>query len=326
MAGNTVQLVFAGDSRSLERTFSNVGSGAKKMAGDLDAAGSKAKGFGSAMDKAGDAGNAAEGKFRGAADVLDGLGGAFGVNTDAATGMMRSMSDLSGGFSTLQPLVSTVGTALKTGVGGAMSFIAAHPVLITLAALTAAFVLLWQHSETFRDIVKKAIGVVGDAFGRLKDGAMKVVDFIKAVPEKIGDIGGRIAEFFTGAGEKIKEAGTAIKNAVIWPYKMAFNAIADIWNNTVGALSFKIPSWVPGMGGKGFDMPNIPKFHTGGVVPGPVGAEVPIMAMAGETVVPRGQSAGGGPTVVHVYIDGREIHQSLLRLQRTSGPLGLTAS
>ena len=36
-----------------------------------------------------------------------------------------------------------------------------------------------------------------------------------------------------------------------------FNAIAAIWNNTVGKLAFTIPSWVPLLGGKSFAMPKI---------------------------------------------------------------------
>jgi hypothetical protein len=36
-----------------------------------------------------------------------------------------------------------------------------------------------------------------------------------------------------------------------------FNAIAAVWNNTVGKLAFTIPSWVPLLGGKSFAMPKI---------------------------------------------------------------------
>lgn len=37
-----------------------------------------------------------------------------------------------------------------------------------------------------------------------------------------------------------------------------FKAIAAIWNNTVGRLSFTLPSWLPGnLGGKSFSMPKI---------------------------------------------------------------------
>lgn len=115
MAGNTVTLTFAGDSKSLERTFDNVGSGAKKMAGDLDKAGGEAKRFGSSMDTVNDTVDKSEGKFMGAADLLDGLGGAFGLPLEGATNMARSFADLAGGFaSVLGPAIK--GILTKIGV------------------------------------------------------------------------------------------------------------------------------------------------------------------------------------------------------------------
>lgn len=299
-SGNTVTLTFAGDSKSLERTFSNVGSGAVKMAGDFDKAESKSRSFAGAMDGAAGAAGNSESKFMGAADLLDGLGGAFGLPTEGATGLMRSFGDLSGGFSTLGPMVTTLGTALKSGLGGALTFIAAHPVMFTIAALAAGFILLWKNSETFRDIVRGAFEAVGKAAG-------VVWDFLKDLPGKLWGL-----------------AGT-IKDAILFPYKTAFNLIAKLWNNTVGRIEFEIPSWVPaGLGGKGWAMPKIPEFHSGGVVPGPRGAEVPILAMAGETVVPAGQ--GGGTTVIQLVVDGRVltevVHNGLLAKQRRT-PLGI---
>jgi len=41
----------------------------------------------------------------------------------------------------------------------------------------------------------------------------------------------------------------------------------------------------------------LPKAHDGGIVPGPAGAEVPIMAQAGETIIPAGGGSGGGVVV-----------------------------
>ena len=65
--------------------------------------------------------------------------------------------------------------------------------------------------------------------------------------------------------------------------KTIFNGIATIWNNTFGKLSFSIPSWIPGIGGKGFDVPDIPLMAAGGIVTSPT------LAMIGE---------GSGPEAV----------------------------
>jgi phage-related protein len=55
-------------------------------------------------------------------------------------------------------------------------------------------------------------------------------------------------------------------SALLGFYKGIFNSIASLWNNTIGKLSFKVPSWVPGLGGKGFSVPSIPMLAEGGIV------------------------------------------------------------
>jgi hypothetical protein len=93
--------------------------------------------------------------------------------------------------------------------------------------------------------------------------------------------------------DAIKTYFTAVLNI----YKSIFNGIASLWNNTIGRLSFNFPSWVPGLGGKGFSVPNIPMLAEGGIVTGPT------LAMIGESgseaVIPldRLGSMGGGITV-----------------------------
>jgi hypothetical protein len=79
---------------------------------------------------------------------------------------------------------------------------------------------------------------------------------------------------------------------------MIFNGIADLWNNTIGKLSFKVPSWVPGIGGKGFEVPNIPKLADGGIVTGPTLA---LIGEAGpEAVVPLDRAGGMGGVTINV--------------------------
>ena len=82
--------------------------------------------------------------------------------------------------------------------------------------------------------------------------------------------------------EPFKGMGEGIKNA----FKEAFNAIARLWNSTVGQLSFSIPDWVPfGVGGKSWNAPKIPEFAEGGIVTRPT---IGLIGEAGdhEAVIP----------------------------------------
>jgi hypothetical protein len=85
-----------------------------------------------------------------------------------------------------------------------------------------------------------------------------------------------------------------IGNAILTPFYTVFNAIAWAWNHTIGAISFKVPSWVPGLGGKGFAMPQMPvlSFEQGGTVP----YTGLIYAHQGETVIPAAKRPG--PAIV----------------------------
>lgn len=77
----------------------------------------------------------------------------------------------------------------------------------------------------------------------------------------------KVVGFFSGAADKLKSIGKTLFQPFQDGAKAVFNKIADFWNNTAGRLSFKAPSWVPGLGGKGFEMPKIPKMATGGRLP-----------------------------------------------------------
>jgi hypothetical protein len=125
--------------------------------------------------------------------------------------------------------------------------------------------------------------------------------------------------------DAIKTYFTAVLNI----YKSIFNGIASLWNNTIGKLSFSFPSWVPGLGGKGFDVPNIPMLAEGGIVTGPT------LAMIGEAgpeaVVPLSKMGGmGGGITVNVnggLSTSAEIGQAVVNAirayNRSAGPANI---
>lgn len=409
MADREIRTVLVGDASSLTKAMDKVGAGAKDMAADLDKSAGEAKVFGKAMDSAADAAGASEGKFMGTADVLDGLGGAFGLPTEGATNMMRSFGDLTGGFSTLGPTIK--------GFGGTLSAVATGPMALWLlagTAIVAGLVALWKNSETFRDIVSGAfeavMGVVGPvvdkiggAIGWLGDklgfGADKAEEEGYRYEEMAEDMQAAFDEAFSGMGSamdsmvgpferfnhnqelSLQEAtdnlafnldeynkwladievifqkyGRAVAQYVI-EQGPEFHGVADQLANAGQEMGDTFQWMVEDMmaaegqaknlattlsglsmfkdiagGLAGFNIMGariIPKRHSGGIVPGPRGSEQPIMAQAGERVIPMGQG-GAGTQVIQVVVDGQVltevVHDGLLAKQRRSGNLGIEAA
>jgi len=172
------------------------------------------------------------------------------------------------------------------------AILAANPVVligVAIAALIVGLVLLYKNFEPFRKIVD---GV----FGAIKYWISEVI----------------VPEF----------------KLLLSVAKTIFNGIASLWNNTFGKLSFSIPSWVPGLGGKGFSVPEIPMLAAGGIVTSPT------LAMIGErgpeAVIPlSGANAGGGMggNTININVNGADpqaVVDALRRYQRMNGFVPIT--
>jgi len=75
-----------------------------------------------------------------------------------------------------------------------------------------------------------------------------------------------LLETIRGFPGQVRSALSGLWDVITSPFRSAFNAIAGWWNSSVGSLSFHVPGWVPGVGGKGFDVPDIPTLARGGTV------------------------------------------------------------
>jgi phage-related protein len=164
----------------------------------------------------------------------------------------------------IRNIVSTAGALLKEGLSALWTG-------IKLAASAA-----W-------DGLKAVVSAAVDA----------LVEFVKGLPGRMLDWVTDLGKAALSLGEAIvKGIGDGLKglgDALAKPFKSAWNAIAGWWNDNVGNLSFSIPGWVPGIGGNGFDMPNLPKFHTGGVMPGLSTQEGLAVLRGGEVVFTEDQ-------------------------------------
>lgn len=164
--------------------------------------------------------------------------------------------------------------------------LAANPIVlvgIALAALVAGLVIAYNKFDGFRNLVNTLFDGLRDGFGA------------------------------------VVTAVTGYVKTLVNIYKGLFNGIADTWNNTIGKLSFKIPSWVPGIGGAGFDVPNIPKLANGGIVTSPTLA---LIGEAGpEAVVPlnRGNGMGNNVTINVNGGDPNAVVSALRTYMRTNG-------
>lgn len=121
----------------------------------------------------------------------------------------------------------------------------------------------------------------------------------------------------------VKGTGNAIYDALTWPFKSAWEFIKRTWNSTLGKVSFTVPGWIPGIGGKEFKFPQLAK---GGIVTRPTLA---LVGEAGpEAVVPLGK-AGFGGNVYNIHVNtgvgdpvsiGQQVAKALQDYERVSGP------
>jgi len=125
----------------------------------------------------------------------------------------------------------------------------------------------------------------------------------------------------------IKATMGFVADVITAPFKAAFRAVATLWNNTVGKLSFSVPSWVPLIGGKGFDVPDIPMLAEGGIV---TSAQLAVIGEAGpEAVIPLSKMGsmgfGGGAsqniTINVTSADPNEVVRALQAYNRNVGRL-----
>ncbi|MBM0238691.1 hypothetical protein JNW88_18860 [Micromonospora sp. ATA32] len=118
----------------------------------------------------------------------------------------------------------------------------------------------------------------------------------------------QMVDFIKGLPKRISKVARSMFDGVVSAAKSAFNAVARAWNNSVGSLSFRAPSWAGPFAGKGWDVPDMPYLANGGnivraglAMVGERGPEV-LHLPAGAQVRPLsgGNAPVGGHTEVRV--------------------------
>jgi hypothetical protein len=213
---------------------------------------------------------------------------------------------------------------VATGVGIILAIIAALVVLeMKFGFLSDAVEGVKIMAEFMWNIVKEGFNWVVNNWplllAVLAGPFNMAIAFVIKFKDQIFDIIKSIIGFMVSAFSTIAET-------ILAPFKAVFNGIAGLWNSTVGALGFTVPSWVPlGLGGKTFEVPDIPVLGDGGIVMGPT------LALIGErgpeAVIPLNRAGGGmGGNTINVTVtsaDPNAVVAALQRYVRMSGPVPL---
>lgn len=187
--GNEVKTTFTGDESDLLASFDKVGAGAKDMADDV---GTQAKRMAGDVDQGGrdiaGAVDSSEGKFRGLGDAIGGTGDVMeGFRSGNVAQMAMGMADLAGAMSALViPALTSLKTFLMTGLAPAMTFIAAHPLMIAILAGGALILGLILLEKKF-GLVSSAVEGLGNIFQNIWPGIKAVVNGILTGLEFIGN-------------------------------------------------------------------------------------------------------------------------------------------
>jgi hypothetical protein len=212
---------------------------------------------------------------------------ALSVMADILKGiLMGAFNDIKAAVESVMPTFSGLGE-IFSDIG---DFLAVTLVPILTVVLGRAFAIL---SGVIQFLIFRVAGII-DAF-------KAVWMFVKGILQLLtGNVDGATESF----RKSFSSAFSAIRNiikSILAPLAAIFNAIADAWNNSVGKLSWKVPKWVPFIGGNEISAPKIPRisiasFADGGVVFPQDGGVLARVAEAGrperiEPLDPNGLSA-----------------------------------
>lgn len=213
--------------------------------------------------------------------------------------LMGSITKIYNGIKLMQSAFSVVS-----------AFLAANPFVLGIAAmalLVTAVVVAYNKVKWFRDGVNAFIGGIKNTF-------VQGFNFISGY---LGSVFGGIVQNFNNffnAGKRIfngfidfvtgvftgnwEQAWNGVVNifggifdGIVAYAKAPLNLLIGLINGMIGGLNnIKLPKWVPGIGGKGIDIPQIPYLATGGhlingqAIVGEAGPEL-LTAKNGKTTV-----------------------------------------
>ena len=254
----------------------------------------------------------------------------------------------------------TIATGMTTILGAAIGFLTSPITLVILAiaALIAIIYLLIKNWDKVKEaagkcwdwIVQKWNGACDwfrntvidplkkwwdDFWGGIKTGASNAWEGVKGLWNTCvgwfnNTIINPVKTAFKGLWDGIKSFLTNPLEGIKGMFRNAFNWIIDKMNGVINGLNkFQVPDWVPLLGGKGINIPNIPKLWKGSnytlgglTLVGEQGPELVNMPR-GASVMPahktrsvlegvgRTEVVGRQTANIYVELDGRTIAKSV---------------
>ncbi|MFI6763856.1 hypothetical protein ACIBF5_32510 [Micromonospora sp. NPDC050417] len=219
-----------------------------------------------------------------------------------------SLSAIKATAATVAGRTAALAGAAATGIATAAQWawnvaLTANPiglVVVAIGALVAGIIWVATKTTWFQDLWSWTWSKIGDT--------------VKGTWDWVQTTSSRAVDWLTGVPGRLQSAFSSVGRFISAPFIAGFNRVSDAWNGTVGRLSWTVPGWVPYVGGNSISAPKLPKFHTGGVVPGAPGEEVLALLQAGERITPAGRN--GEPTVLVIQSSGSKLDDLLVELLR----------
>lgn len=248
-------------------------------------------------------------------------------------------------------------------VAGAMAILPFLPIIAAVALVGAAAFLLYKNWDTVWGAIKnvsaaawhwiddKVVRPIGAGFAWIGHAASSAVSWIGSHWQLLlailtGPVGlavlwikdhwSTVTGVFGRVVDGLRTVFGKVAGFITAPFRLAFNTVSDLWNGTIGRMSWSVPSWVPVIGGNTISAPQLPHLAAGGtaqrggyVTVGEFGPERMYLP-GGASVVPLNRAASGGHGGLTVIVQGdsdphgaaRRIYQ-LLKDAEASGGLRL---
>lgn len=212
-----------------------------------------------------------DGNLASAREFINGIFGEQGVAVfDTFVSIMQTVGGVIGQF------ISFIDTSVKPVIEELFAFIVTT-VLPQIAqtfvewgpTITGVIQSIW---EIFQTVATAVMGIISALMptiqGLIGTGLETIRSVVGGVLTAIQGLLNVFAGIFTGdwsrVWEGVKGIFSGVWDAIKGIAKGAMNGIIDIINGLIGGLNkLKIPDWVPGIGGKGINIPLIPKFAKG---------------------------------------------------------------